>query len=164
MIHIFWLSSLTNCSVALFLTIALHCAFCNGLSPICMFRLSTCRDSNNFGCVDSVELFADQLLEITTQVLRADDNGRSMQPSVRASVKCWAAISAGSCVAMLLQPRVGLLHRYLQPLALIVYKYSSGGIICKTCGWQIADPRNESCLKVMGRGQNSGIFYVGPKI
>ena len=33
------------------------------------------RDSNNFGGVDSVELFADQLLEIATQVLRADDNG-----------------------------------------------------------------------------------------
>ncbi|XP_067941730.1 probable nuclear hormone receptor HR3 [Watersipora subatra] len=31
-------------------------------------------DSNNYGCIDSEELFADQLLEITTQVLRADDN------------------------------------------------------------------------------------------
>lgn len=39
-----------------------------------------CRDSNNYGgssMDDSVELFADQLLEITTQVLRADDNGMS---------------------------------------------------------------------------------------
>lgn len=45
------------------------------VSPLCIGFLFH-RDSNNFGGVDSVELFADQLLEITTQVLRADDNGR----------------------------------------------------------------------------------------